>query len=75
MRIASPMVQASYLRILEDVGKPEFGLGAALRLLRLCQVRKSIKMTPAVAEGLTDHIWTMENAFDYINALFVNRYT
>jgi hypothetical protein len=25
-----------------------------------CRVHKTIKMTPAMASGLTDHVWTVE---------------
>jgi hypothetical protein len=35
-------------------------LGLYLAWYNFCRIRSTIKTTPAVAQGLTDHVWPIE---------------
>jgi hypothetical protein len=44
---------------LEEMGKPESSVCFAFRLLNFCRVHSTLKITPAMAAGLTDHRWSI----------------
>ena len=36
--------------------------------LQLCAVHKSLRVTPAIAAGLTDHVWSLEDRIGLLDA-------
>jgi hypothetical protein len=44
----------------------EAALGLYLAYYNFCRVHMTLKTTPAVAAGLTDHVWSVQELLDRI---------
>jgi hypothetical protein len=53
-------VDQADLCVLKKVGESESGLGPALLLLQMCRVHGSLRITPAMAAGIADHVWMID---------------
>src|ERR1017187_2306950 len=47
-------------RLFKEVGEPWPRDCAALHALQLLRVHKTLRVTPAMEAGLTDHVWTLD---------------
>jgi hypothetical protein len=55
-------------RLQQEVGEPPCSYSASFCLLNLLKVHGTIRSTPAMASGLTDHAWDLSEAICVTNA-------
>ncbi len=62
-RNAAPVAQTAHAAnvcVLEKVGQSESAARAAFRAHNLCRIHGSLRITPAMAAGIADHVWKLE---------------
>ncbi len=58
---ADSALDASHECILEEVGKPVGTLCLYFTWYNLCRIRQTLRITPAMAAGITGQVWGLDN--------------
>ena len=63
------MVAGGSQRLLKEDGQPFFALPLYFFHYNFCRIHKSLRVSPAMEAGITDHLWTMEELVEKMDAL------
>ncbi|MGI8943514.1 MAG: deoxyribodipyrimidine photo-lyase [Qipengyuania sp.] len=70
LRLADqPALQAAAQCVQQEAGKPHSRAGALFLHYNFCRIHKSLKTSPAMAAGIADTLWSLDDVIVKIDEL------